>query len=106
MVLASWTPLIDSPSSMVTLRSANSRCCWVAQHRDMTDRPDPAGDETLSDAFWTVARQLRETSHEALAPWDLTPSHLRALRVLRRHGMPPRHLARSLTRQVAAPRPG
>jgi DNA-binding MarR family transcriptional regulator len=59
----------------------------VAQHRDMTDRPDPAGDETLSDAFWTIARQLRETSHEALAPWDLTPSHLRALRVLRRHGI-------------------
>jgi len=52
----------------------------------MTGRPDPAGDETLSEAFWSVARQLRETSHEALAPWDITPAQLRALRVLRRHG--------------------
>ncbi len=25
--LASWMPLIESPSSMVTLRSASSRCC-------------------------------------------------------------------------------
>ncbi|HEY4700937.1 MAG TPA: MarR family transcriptional regulator, partial [Streptosporangiaceae bacterium] len=31
-------------------------------------------------------RQLRETSQETLAPWDITPAHLRALRVLRRHG--------------------
>ena len=29
IVLLSWTPLIDSPSSMVTLRSASSRC-WSA----------------------------------------------------------------------------
>jgi DNA-binding MarR family transcriptional regulator len=41
----------------------------------------------LSEAFWSVARQLRDTSQETLAPWDITPSHLRALRVLRRHGM-------------------
>jgi DNA-binding MarR family transcriptional regulator len=47
---------------------------------------DSAGDETLSDAFWSIARQLRETSHQALAPWGITPSHLRALRVLKRHG--------------------
>ena len=45
-----------------------------------------AGDETLSEAFWSVARQLRDTSQETLAPWDITPSHLRALRVLTRHG--------------------
>ncbi|HEY6481220.1 MAG TPA: MarR family transcriptional regulator [Streptosporangiaceae bacterium] len=55
-----------------------------------TDRgaagPRDAADETLSEAFWSVARQLRETSQETLAPWDITPSHLRALRVLRRHG--------------------
>ena len=44
---------------------------------------DSAGDETLSEAFWAVARQLRETSQESLAPWDITPSQLRALRVLR-----------------------
>jgi len=49
---------------------------------------DPAAgaDESLSEAFWSVARRLRETSHEALAPWDITPSALRALRVLDRNG--------------------
>jgi len=47
---------------------------------------DSAGDESLAEAFWSVARQLRETSQETLAPWDITPAHLRALRVLNRHG--------------------
>ncbi len=49
-------------------------------------RSGSSGDETLSDAFWSVARQLREASHESLAPWDITPAQLRALRVLARHG--------------------
>jgi DNA-binding MarR family transcriptional regulator len=44
-----------------------------------------SGDEPLSDAFWSVARQLREASHESLAPWDITPAQLRALRVLKHH---------------------
>ena len=48
--------------------------------------PDPVGDESLSEAFWTVARRLREASQETLAPWDITPAHLRGLRVLKRHG--------------------
>jgi DNA-binding MarR family transcriptional regulator len=47
---------------------------------------DSAGGESLSEAFWDVARQLRETSQETLAPWDITPAHLRALRTLKRHG--------------------
>ncbi len=47
---------------------------------------DPAGDESLADAFGAVARQLREKSAETLAPWDITPAHLRALRTLARHG--------------------
>jgi DNA-binding MarR family transcriptional regulator len=47
---------------------------------------DSAADERLSDAFWAVARQLRETSAKTLAPWDITPSQLRALRVLTRRG--------------------
>jgi len=46
---------------------------------------DPGADESLSEVFWSVARLLRETSHEALAPWDITPSVFRALRVLGRH---------------------
>jgi DNA-binding MarR family transcriptional regulator len=59
----------------------------VTQDHGMAGRRDSAGDEALSEAFWSVARQLRDTSQETLAPWDITPSHLRALRVLRRHGM-------------------
>lgn len=47
---------------------------------------DPASDETLAEAFWSVARQLRETSAKTLAPWDINPSQLRALRVLTRRG--------------------
>jgi DNA-binding MarR family transcriptional regulator len=56
----------------------------VTQERDAAPR-DPA-DESLADAFWSVARRLRETSQETLAPWDITPAHLRALRMLKRHG--------------------
>ena len=58
----------------------------MSQDRDAADRPESDSDESLSEAIWSVARQLRETSQEALAPWDITPAHLRALRVLRRHG--------------------
>ena len=47
---------------------------------------DTAREESLADSFWAVARQLRETSQETLAPWDITPGHLRALRVLSRNG--------------------
>ena len=57
--------------------------------RHEADRPapaDPAGDESLTDAFGAVTRQLREKSAETLAPWDITPAHLRALRTLSRHG--------------------
>ncbi len=48
-------------------------------------RAEAGGDETLADAFRSVARRLRETSQETLAPWDITPSHFRALRVLHHH---------------------
>jgi DNA-binding MarR family transcriptional regulator len=61
----------------------------VTSERDEADRPgpaDPAGDESLSDAFGAVARQLRDKSAETLASWDITPAHLRALRTLSRHG--------------------
>jgi DNA-binding MarR family transcriptional regulator len=66
----------------------------VTPERDGPARPgppdpgsaDPAGDEALADAFGAVARQLREKSAETLAPWDITPAHLRALRTLSRHG--------------------
>jgi DNA-binding MarR family transcriptional regulator len=58
----------------------------VIQDRDMAGRRESASDETLREAFWSVARQLRDTSQETLAPWDIAPSHFRALRVLARHG--------------------
>jgi DNA-binding MarR family transcriptional regulator len=58
----------------------------VTQDGDQAGRGDASGDESLSEAFWSVARQLRHTSQETLAPWDITPSHFRALRVLTRHG--------------------
>ena len=48
--------------------------------------PDSAGDESLAEAFWDVARRLREMSQETLAPWEITPAHLRALRTLKRRG--------------------
>jgi DNA-binding MarR family transcriptional regulator len=54
--------------------------------QDEAPAQDPAADDALSEAFWAVARRLRERSVETLAPWDITPAHLRALRTLRRHG--------------------
>ena len=58
----------------------------MTEDRDAAGRTD-AGDEPMSEAFWAVARRLRETSQEALAPWDIAPSQFRALRVLKRHGV-------------------
>lgn len=48
--------------------------------------PDESlADESLAEAFGTVARRLRHRSREALAPWDITPSQWRAVATLRRH---------------------
>ena len=59
----------------------------MTQDRGPASPRDPGDDETLSEAFRSVARQLRDTSQDFLAPWDVTPSQLRALRVLIRHGV-------------------
>jgi DNA-binding MarR family transcriptional regulator len=59
----------------------------VTQDPEPEGRSDSADDETLAEGFRAVARQLREVSQETLAPWDISPSHLRALRVLRRDGV-------------------
>lgn len=59
----------------------------MVQDRDPEPTADAGGEESLADAFWAVARQLRETSQETLAPWDITPAQFRALRVLRRYGV-------------------
>jgi DNA-binding MarR family transcriptional regulator len=58
----------------------------VSQDRGPAGPRDSGGDETLAEAFRSVARQLRDTSQDFLAPWDITPSQVRALRVLMRHG--------------------
>jgi len=58
----------------------------VSQDPGTTGARASGGDETLSEAFRSVARQLRDTSQDFLAPWDISPSQLRALRVLARHG--------------------
>jgi len=50
------------------------------------DADQTGTDESLADAFRSVSRQLRETSQETLAPWDINPSQFRALRVLNHHG--------------------
>jgi DNA-binding MarR family transcriptional regulator len=50
------------------------------------DRPAEAGQEPISDLFWSVARRLRGLSTQALAPWDVAPSHGRALAVLLARG--------------------
>jgi DNA-binding MarR family transcriptional regulator len=60
---------------------------------------DTAGDheDSLSEAFRSVARRLRQASVESLARWDLTPSQFRALRVLmRQDAMRPSELSEHL----------
>jgi DNA-binding MarR family transcriptional regulator len=44
------------------------------------------GEESLAESFIAVARRLRGMSQEALAPWDVNPSQLRAMRTLSHHG--------------------
>lgn len=43
-------------------------------------------DDSLSELYWGVARLIRQAWRTTLAPWDLAPSHARALGVLTRHG--------------------
>jgi DNA-binding MarR family transcriptional regulator len=57
----------------------------VSHERGPAAQREAGGDESLADAFSSVARKLRETSQETLAPWDITPAQFRALRVLRRN---------------------
>jgi DNA-binding MarR family transcriptional regulator len=41
-------------------------------------------EDGLAELFWTVARELRHRTHEALTPWQITPAQFRALSVLMR----------------------
>ncbi|MHC1560866.1 MarR family winged helix-turn-helix transcriptional regulator [Actinomycetospora sp. C-140] len=61
----------------------------------MHDAPDD--ERSLADAFWIVARRLRHQSREALAPYGVSRSQLRALDVLLHHGaLRPSELAEHL----------
>jgi len=42
--------------------------------------------ETLAEAFWSVSRTLRRSTHTVLAPLGITPGQGRALAVLLTHG--------------------
>lgn len=42
--------------------------------------------EGLGEAFGAVARRLRTASMASLSAWDVTPSQMRAVRVLAAHG--------------------
>ena len=54
-------------------------------------------EESLSEAFWAVARELRHRSRDALQPYEVSPSQSRALATLQRHGrMRPGELALTL----------
>jgi len=43
-------------------------------------------EETLAEAFWSVARRLRHLTHHTVAPFGITPGQARAVGVLGRHG--------------------
>ena len=45
-----------------------------------------AAPEGLGEAFGALARRLRSASMASLAQWDVTPSQMRAVRVLSKHG--------------------
>ena len=64
--------------------------------------PPDDEEETLPEAFWAVARQLRQRTREALAPWEITPAQSRAVGVLARHG--PLRLSELSERLRIAPR--
>jgi DNA-binding MarR family transcriptional regulator len=57
----------------------------------------PAADPDLGDLVMRVARSLRRRGAEAMAPWELAPHQVRALRVVGHHeGIRPGELAAHL----------
>ncbi|MFB9238050.1 MarR family winged helix-turn-helix transcriptional regulator [Plantactinospora siamensis] len=68
----------------------------------MLDRQPDNDEDTLAEAFWSVARRLRQANREALEPWEIAPSHARVLAVLVRHG--PSRLSKVAQHLHIAPR--
>jgi DNA-binding MarR family transcriptional regulator len=66
------------------------------------DLDGPDTERSLPELFWAVARQLRALTRETLAPWDIAPSHGRALHVLAGSG--PMRLSELSDRLHIAPR--
>lgn len=74
-----------SSSELLRLPHHEATTAFVGSLFRVADKHPDSG-ESLSEAFWAVARQFRRGSAKTLAPWDITPSHGRALAVLGRHG--------------------
>ncbi len=69
-----------------TPRDAEPEVRSRGEHTASGRGPDePATDPDLGDLVMRVARTLRRRGAEAMAPWDLAPHQVRALRVIARH---------------------
>ncbi len=84
----------ESPTPSGTEPEGRSR----GEHPASDRRHDqPAADPDLGDLVMRVARSLRRRGAEAMAPWDLAPHQVRALRVVGHHeGIRPGELAAHL----------
>src|SRR3954469_16375473 len=97
----------QSPTPGATAPDGGSRAEHTASGRG---HDEPATDPDLGDLVMRVARSLRRRGAEAMAPWDLAPHQVRALRVVGHHeGIRPGELAthlrvapRSVTHVVGA----
>ncbi len=84
----------QSSASRVTAREGHS-----GAERTASGGPDGEAttDPDLGDLVMRVARSLRRRGAEAMAPWDLAPHQVRALRVVGSHqGIRPGELAAHL----------
>ena len=84
----------ESPTPSGTEPEGRSRGERPASDRRHDER---AADPDLGDLVMRVARSLRRRGAEAMAPWDLAPHQVRALRVVGHHeGIRPGELAAHL----------
>ncbi len=89
----------QSPTPGGTDRAGRSGGALTGGEHTASDRLDGerAADPDLGDLVMRVARSLRRRGAEAMAPWDLAPHQVRALRVVGHHdGIRPGELAAHL----------